>query len=303
MLLIESLGADKFEGQRAHEKRIKFAKHLHRELKQAQLIFSAVRFKGEKGQPVLQLIDGYTRLQSLKDKMAFYTPGTTAVLNIIDCKDKDEVFEAYMAYDSPASVKKARDRVDEGMRVKFGDVFILKSALLANAPICTAMRHINTARWSKAENQARMVAEYGESLRALDALNLLPNKQRMCAPLFAAILYAIHYTRGEFQTIGEEYARGMLQFTCQSIPADSPSGAILRDCYLGFAKVLEELGKKPTGAGLIEYEIRRLVKGFGDYFEARLPELKKRCKVKVTDVNDKEQILNKIRDACLRYAA
>lgn len=97
--------------QRDHGVRALKAAHIGRMLKGAQLVFHAVMWQGQE-----RLIDGYTRCERIELGLTIAPEAVTLIVY-----EEPESFEALIAlydqFDSSASLKKAKDRYDEGMRL------------------------------------------------------------------------------------------------------------------------------------------------------------------------------------------
>lgn len=99
--------------QRSHEGRVRKAKHVRGLLELDKRVFSGFQIRGEE---VVYLVDGYTRLEAFKGQLLSEVPGQEAVLVVHEVADWDEAGKLYDQINSQVSAKKGRDYFNGALR-------------------------------------------------------------------------------------------------------------------------------------------------------------------------------------------
>lgn len=97
--------------QRDHAKRAKKAKHIGTALTEPQKVFHLVLLNGQE-----RLIDGYTRIERIQRGLT-EAPDSVIVIVYDEVHTLERAVKLYDQIDSKASLKRASDRYDEGLRL------------------------------------------------------------------------------------------------------------------------------------------------------------------------------------------
>ena len=161
--------------QRDHAKRAFQARHISLELHGDQLVFHLVMWEG-----IERLLDGYTRVERIVRKL---TRAPESVVLIIHEQPASlrELECLYDQFNSVASLKRASDRYDEGLRLSemLGDI---RSNLVGRAPR-------SAAQWATGQETVRAgVVAAKDSICFVDRLELDKTHETVG---YMAVYYAV----------------------------------------------------------------------------------------------------------------
>lgn len=180
-----------FPGQRSHQGHLQEVAFLRRKtpLCGPQQTFAVVEYPHpQSGVLVKQLLDGYTRIEAVKQKVM--RPPEDGFVNIETYKVRsfEEAKELYNWFNNTATGKRSKHEVQSAVRTctnNASDKFV--SHLLSTGPFVSALSHSGLL----AKSVFDRVVEGFESFQTLDALRL--RRTHETSGLLAAYLALIHF--------------------------------------------------------------------------------------------------------------